>query len=73
MAVTLIALSIVRERAEWLARPIPRLAVRANEIVIGKVMAFGMLGGGIAALSVWLLVTFLGRPAARRRRACSRS
>jgi ABC-2 type transport system permease protein len=30
--------------------------------VIGKVLAFGLLGGAIAALSAWLLVSFLGVP-----------
>jgi ABC-2 type transport system permease protein len=62
MAVTLIALSIVRERASGSLDRFRSSPMRANEIVIGKVLAFGLLGGGIAALSVWLLVTFLGVP-----------
>ena len=62
MAVTLIALSIVRERASGSLDRFRVSPARANEIVIGKVVAFGLLGGGIAALSVWLLVTFLGVP-----------
>jgi ABC-2 type transport system permease protein len=62
MAVTLIALSIVRERASGSLDRFRASPMRANEIVIGKVLAFGLLGGGIAALSVWLLVTFLGVP-----------
>ena len=62
MAVTLIALSIVRERMSGSLDRFRASPMRANEIVIGKVLAFGLLGGGIAALSVWLLVTFLGVP-----------
>jgi ABC-2 type transport system permease protein len=62
MAVTLIALSIVRERSSGSLDRFRSSPMRANEIVIGKVLAFGLLGGGIAALSVWLLVAFLGVP-----------
>lgn len=62
MAVTLIALSIVRERHSGSMDRFRSSPMRANEIVIGKVVAFGLLGGGIAALSVWLLVSFLGVP-----------
>ena len=62
MAVTLIALSIVRERTSGSLDRFRASPLRANEIVIGKVVAFGLLGGGIAGLSVWLLVTFLGVP-----------
>jgi ABC-2 type transport system permease protein len=62
MAVTLIALSIVRERQSGSLDRFRSSPMRANEIVIGKVVAFGILGGGIATLSVWLLVSFLGVP-----------
>jgi ABC-2 type transport system permease protein len=62
MAVTLIALSIVRERSGGSLDRFRASPMRANEVVIGKVVAFGILGGGIAALSVWLLVSFLGVP-----------
>jgi ABC-2 type transport system permease protein len=62
MAVTLIALSIVRERTSGTFDRFRASPMRANEVVIGKVVAFGLLGGGIAALSVWLLVSFLGVP-----------
>ena len=62
MAVTLIALSIVRERQSGSLDRFRASPMRANEVVIGKVVAFGILGGGIAALSVWLLVSFLGVP-----------
>lgn len=62
MAVTLIALSIVRERIGGSLDRFRASPMRANEIVIGKVLAFGLLGGAIGGLSVWLLVTFLGVP-----------
>ena len=62
MAVTLIALSIVRERTSGSLDRFRASPMRANEVVIGKVLAFGLLGGAIAGLSVWLLVTFLGVP-----------
>lgn len=62
MAVTLIALSIVRERSSGALDRFRASPMRANDIVLGKVLAFGLLGGGIAALSVWLLVSFLGVP-----------
>lgn len=62
MAVTLIALSIVRERASGALDRFRSSPMRATELVIGKVVAFGLLGGAIAALSVWLLVSLLGVP-----------
>lgn len=62
MAVTLIALSIVRERASGALDRIRSSPMRATELVIGKVVAFGLLGGAIAAISVWLLVSLLGVP-----------
>jgi ABC-2 type transport system permease protein len=62
MAVTLIALSIVRERTSGALDRYRSSPMRATELVFGKVLAFGLLGGAIAALSVWLLVTALGVP-----------
>ena len=62
MAVTLIALSIVRERTSGALDRFRSSPMRATELVIGKVVAFGLLGGAIAALSVWLLVSVLGVP-----------
>jgi ABC-2 type transport system permease protein len=62
MAVTLLALSIVRERGSG-AMDLFRVApIRASELVLGKVLAFGFLGAVIAAVSIWLLVGFLGVP-----------
>jgi len=62
MAVTLIALSIVRERTSGALDRFRSSPMRATEVVIGKVLAFGLLGGAIAAISVWLLVSVLGVP-----------
>jgi ABC-2 type transport system permease protein len=62
MSVTLLALSIVRERTSG-AMDLFRVApIRATELVIGKVLAYGLLGGLIAAISIWLLAGFLGVP-----------
>jgi ABC-2 type transport system permease protein len=62
MAVTLIALSIVRERSSGALDRFRSSPMRATEVVAGKVLAFGLLGGAIAALSVWLLISVLGVP-----------
>jgi len=62
LAVTLIALSIVRERSGGALDRFRSSPMRATELVLGKVAAFGLLGGGIAALSLWLLVNVLGVP-----------
>jgi ABC-2 type transport system permease protein len=62
MAVTLIALSIVRERSSGALDRFRSSPMRATEVVAGKVLAFGLLGGAIAGISVWLLVSVLGVP-----------
>jgi ABC-2 type transport system permease protein len=62
LAVTLIALSIVRERSSGAIDRFRSSPMRATELVIGKVLAFGLLGAAIAAISVWLLVSLLGVP-----------
>lgn len=62
MAVTLIALSIVRERTSGALDRFRSSPLRATELVIGKVVAFGLLGGAIAGTSAWLLVSVLGVP-----------
>ena len=62
MAVTLIALSIVRERASGALDRYRSSPMRATELVVAKVVAFGLLGGVIAAISVWLLINVLGVP-----------
>ena len=62
MAVTLIALSIVRERSSGALDRFRSSPMRATEVVIGKVLAFGLLGGAIAAISLFLLIAVLGVP-----------
>jgi ABC-2 type transport system permease protein len=62
MAVTLIALSIVRERSSGALDRFRASPMRATEVVIGKVLAFGLLGGAIAAISLFLLIAVLGVP-----------
>ena len=62
MAVTLVALSIVRERASGAIDRFRSSPMRATEVVAGKVLAFGLLGSFIAAISTWLLASVLGVP-----------
>jgi len=62
LAVTLIALSIVRERSSGAIDRFRSSPMRATELVVGKVLAFGLLGGAIAGISAWLLVSVLGVP-----------
>jgi ABC-2 type transport system permease protein len=62
MAVTLIALSIVRERSSGALDRFRSSPMRATEVVIGKVLAFGLLGSAIAAISLFLLINVLGVP-----------
>ena len=62
MAVTLLALSVVRERTSGAMDLFRVSPIRATELVLGKVLAYGLLGGVIAAISVWLLVGVLGVP-----------
>ena len=62
LAVTLIALAIGLERASGALDRFRSSPMRASEVVAGKVAAFGLLGSVIAAISVWLLVSFLGVP-----------
>ena len=62
MAVTLLALSIVRERTSG-AMDLFRVApIRATELVVGKILAYGLLGGLVAGISIALLVGLLGVP-----------
>jgi ABC-2 type transport system permease protein len=62
MAVTLLALSIVRERTSGAMDLFRVSPLRATELVIGKVLAFGLLGGFLAAVSLGLLIGVLGVP-----------
>ncbi|HYN70134.1 MAG TPA: ABC transporter permease [Candidatus Eisenbacteria bacterium] len=62
MAVTLLALSIVRERTSGAMELFRVSPLRATELVIGKVLAFGLLGSFLAAVSMALLIGVLGVP-----------
>ena len=62
LAVTLIALSLVRERTTGVIELFRIAPVGTGEILAGKVLAFGLLGGGIAAVTMGLLVGVFGVP-----------
>jgi ABC-2 type transport system permease protein len=62
MAVTLLALSIVRDRMSGAMELFRASPIRATEVVAGKVAAFGLLGAGVAALSLGLMVLGLHVP-----------
>ena len=63
LAVTLVAMSLVRERTSGVIELFRISPVSTTEVLVGKVLAFGLLGGGIAAISIALLVGVLGVPA----------
>jgi ABC-2 type transport system permease protein len=62
LAVTLVAMSLVRERTSGLMEIFRIAPVSTAEILGGKLLAFGLIGGVIAALTVGLLVLGLGVP-----------
>ncbi len=62
LAVTLVALSLVRERTSGVIELFRIAPVSPAEVLGGKVMAFGLLGGAIAALTIALLVAGFGVP-----------
>jgi ABC-2 type transport system permease protein len=62
MAVTLIALSVVRDRTSGVFSLFRVAPVSAFEIVAGKILGFGALAGVIAAASLGLLIAGLGVP-----------
>jgi len=62
MAVTLLSLSIVRDRMSGAMELFRASPIRATEVVAGKVAAFGLLGSGVAALSLALMVIGLHVP-----------
>lgn len=55
LAVTLVALSLVRERTSGIIEMYRVAPVNAWEVLIGKLLAYLFVGGGIAAISVALL------------------
>jgi ABC-2 type transport system permease protein len=62
MAVTLTALSLVRERLSGVMEVFRISPVSAFELLVGKYLAFGLLNAGIAAAVVALMVGALGVP-----------
>jgi ABC-2 type transport system permease protein len=62
MAVSLIAISLVRERSSGIIELYRVSPVSATEILIGKLLAYALLSGAIAAAVVGLLVGVLGVP-----------
>ena len=62
LAVTLIALSLVRERTSGVIELFRVAPVNAWELLAGKVIAYGILGGAIAASTVALLTVFFHVP-----------
>jgi ABC-2 type transport system permease protein len=62
MAVTLIALSVVRDRTSGVMELFRVSPVSAWEVVAGKILGFGFLGAAIAFASMALLVVGLGVP-----------
>ncbi|HEY7590598.1 MAG TPA: ABC transporter permease [Candidatus Limnocylindrales bacterium] len=62
LAVTLVALSLVRERTTGLLELFRVSPVSTSEVILGKVLAFGLLCGIISAVTVGLMVGVLGVP-----------
>ena len=62
LAVTLVALSLVRERTSGVLELFRIAPVSTGEILAGKVLAFGLLGGGIAAISLAMMVAAFAVP-----------
>ena len=62
IAVTLVALSLVRERTTGVIELFRIAPVSTSEVLAGKVLAFGVLGAAIGAALLGLLVGVLGVP-----------
>jgi ABC-2 type transport system permease protein len=62
MAVTLIGLSIIRERTTGIFELFRVSPISSIELILGKLVAFGILCGAVAAVTVLLLVGPLGVP-----------
>jgi ABC-2 type transport system permease protein len=63
LAVTLVSMSLVRERSSGVMELFRISPVSSAEVLAGKVLAFGILGFVVAGLTVALLVVGLGVPA----------
>jgi len=62
LAVTLVSMSLVRERSSGVMELFRISPVTASEVLAGKVLAFGLLGFVVAGITMALLVTLLGVP-----------
>ena len=62
LAVTLVSLSLVRERTSGVMELFRISPVSAAEVLAGKVLAFGILGFAVAGLTIALLVAGLNVP-----------
>ena len=62
LAVTLVALALVRDRTSGIMEVFRVAPVNAWEIIAGKVLAYILIGGSIAAITVGLLVAVLHIP-----------
>jgi ABC-2 type transport system permease protein len=62
LAVTLVSMSLVRERSSGVMELFRISPVTAAEVLAGKVLAFGVIGFVVAGLTMLLLVNVLGVP-----------
>jgi ABC-2 type transport system permease protein len=62
LAVTLVALSLVRERRSGVMELFRIAPVSTSELLVGKILAFGMIGALIAVITLALLTGVLGIP-----------
>jgi ABC-2 type transport system permease protein len=62
LAVTLVALSLVRERTSGIIELFRISPISTTEVLVGKVLAFGVLAAAISTITVILLVGVLGVP-----------
>ncbi|HVL53647.1 MAG TPA: ABC transporter permease [Vitreimonas sp.] len=62
LAVTLVALSLVRERTSGIIELFRISPISTTEVIVGKVLAFGVLASMIALATLALLVLGLGVP-----------
>jgi ABC-2 type transport system permease protein len=62
LAVTLVALSLVRERTSGVIELFRIAPISTAEVLLGKLLAFSVLSAAISALTVGLLVGLLGVP-----------
>jgi ABC-2 type transport system permease protein len=62
LAVTLIALSLVRERTSGIMELFRISPISTWEVIVGKLLAFGVLSGLLSSVTLFLMVTVLHVP-----------